>query len=226
MKGNVIGFDAETNTGAISGHDGHRYEFATADWHSHHRQPQHGDLVDFAPEGHEARQIYLIEPEYIAPTFGQFYFSARGRISRSQYWLRLVVPVFVIFFAIGFIKGFARAVGDSSTATIFQTLSGVLSLVMLWPEIVVLIKRIHDRDKSGALVWALYGPMIPAMLFLIAAAAAAAAGGRGAAIGLSIMSGVLWIVTGLVGIWFFIEFGCMRGTIGANRYGPDPVGRR
>lgn len=24
-------------------------------------------------------------------------------------------------------------------------------------------------------------------------------------------------------VWFFIEFGCMRGTIGVNRYGPDPV---
>ena len=39
--------------------------------------------------------------------------------------------------------------------------------------------------------------------------------------------GVLVIVLGLIvlglNIWFFVEFGCLRGTIGANRYGPDPV---
>ena len=44
MKGNVIGFDRDTNTGAISGHDGNRYDFVTADWHSN-RQPMRGDVV-------------------------------------------------------------------------------------------------------------------------------------------------------------------------------------
>ena len=29
MKGNVIGFDSDTNTGAISGHEGNRYVYAT-----------------------------------------------------------------------------------------------------------------------------------------------------------------------------------------------------
>jgi uncharacterized membrane protein YhaH (DUF805 family) len=216
MKGNVIGFDAETNTGAISGYDGHRYEFVTADWHSHYHQPQHGDLVDFVPEGHEAKQIYLLEPEYISQSFGEFYFSSRGRISRSQYWLRFFLPVFII----GLIL---RAIAAAGGGGGLEILPALFQLIVLWPGIAVLIKRIHDRDKSGALVWALYGPMIPAVLFLIAAAAAAAAGSREAAIGLSATSGVLGIVTGLVGIWFFIEFGCMRGTVGANRYGPDPV---
>ena len=31
------------------------------------------------------------------------------------------------------------------------------------------------------------------------------------------------LIAFVVGVWFFIEFGCMRGTVGANRYGPDPV---
>src|SRR5256885_3026032 len=46
MKGNVIGFDPDTNTGAISGHDGRRYDFVMADWHDR-RHPTHGDVVDF-----------------------------------------------------------------------------------------------------------------------------------------------------------------------------------
>jgi uncharacterized membrane protein YhaH (DUF805 family) len=218
MKGNVIGFDADANTGAISGHDGHRYEFATLDWHGHH-QPQHGDLVDFAPEGHEAKQIYLVEPEYATPSFGEFYFSPRGRISRSQYWLRFFLPVFII----GIIL---RAIADAGGGRELEILPAIFELLVLWPGIAVLIKRIHDRNKSGSLVWVLYGPMIPAILLLILAIAVAAAGNREAAIGLSVGSGVLWVVVALVSIWFFIEFGCMRGTIGANRFGPDPVRQR
>ena len=35
---------------------------------------------------------------------------------------------------------------------------------------------------------------------------------------------VLALVSLVVSLWFFIEFGCLwRGTIGANRYGPDPT---
>jgi uncharacterized membrane protein YhaH (DUF805 family) len=30
-------------------------------------------------------------------------------------------------------------------------------------------------------------------------------------------------VTLAISVWFFIEFGCMRGTIEPNKYGPDPV---
>jgi uncharacterized membrane protein YhaH (DUF805 family) len=30
-----------------------------------------------------------------------------------------------------------------------------------------------------------------------------------------------WLM--IVGIWFFIELGCLRGTAGDNQYGPDPL---
>jgi uncharacterized membrane protein YhaH (DUF805 family) len=30
-------------------------------------------------------------------------------------------------------------------------------------------------------------------------------------------------MTLIVALWFLIELGCMRGTPGDNRYGPDPL---
>jgi uncharacterized membrane protein YhaH (DUF805 family) len=42
---------------------------------------------------------------------------------------------------------------------------------------------------------------------------------------LGIGAAVLWVIVAGVAIWFFIEFGCMRGTIGPNRFGADPVPR-
>jgi uncharacterized membrane protein YhaH (DUF805 family) len=218
MKGNVIGFDADTNTGAISGHDGKRYDFATADWHAH-GTPRHGDLVDFTPDGQRASQIFLMEPEYVKPSFGTFYFSARGRISRSQYWLRFLVPLLII----GFILGILKAANGETVSGPFTTLSNIFNLVMLWPGIAILIKRIHDRNKSGVLAWVLYGPLILLILFGIGTAIAAMSGNTSTTAVLGIISLILLIIVLIVSIWFFIEFGCMRGTIGANTYGPDPV---
>ena len=217
MKGNVIGFDPDTNTGAISGHDGKRYDFTTLDWHSHSR-PTHGDLVDFIAEDQHAGQIYLIEPEYVAPSFGRFYFSAAGRISRSQYWLRFFLPVLVIGIILNLLQ---LADGEG-----FKVLSGIFQLIVLWPGIAVLIKRIHDRNKSGWLVWLIYGPGILATIFTIATVIAIAADSSGAGTSLGIISGALWIAAFVIAVWFFVEFGCMRGTVGANRYGPDPVPSR
>jgi hypothetical protein len=30
----------------------------------------------------------------------------------------------------------------------------------------------------------------------------------------------------IVAFWFFIELGCLRGTIGSNPHGPDPLSGR
>jgi len=151
--------------------------------------------------------------EYVAPGFLQFFFSPSGRISRSQYWLRYFVPVLII----GVILNLLQLISDG-----FQVLSGLFSLTVLWPGIAVLIKRIHDRNRSGWLVWVLYGPMLLAVIFTIAALVAIALGSSEIA-SLGILSGVLWIAVAAIAIWFFIEFGCMRGTVGPNQYGADPI---
>jgi len=216
MKGNVIGFDAAGNAGAISGYDGNRYDFTTLDWHGQER-PRHGDIVDFVPQGERATQVYPLAPEYVAPTFGQFYLSLRGRISRSQYWLRFFLPVF----AVGFVLNLLQTLGVEGG----RTASHLFNLLVLWPGIAVLVKRIHDRNKSGALVWLLYGPLLLAILMTIAAIIYAVVN-SGEGEGLGLLSGALWVLVVGIAIWFLIEFGCMRGTIGPNQFGPDPVVER
>jgi uncharacterized membrane protein YhaH (DUF805 family) len=179
MRGNVIGFDASTNTGAISGHDGRRYDFATMDWHAAN-PPHHGDLVDFVATDQRATQIYLLEPEYVEPTTNEFYLSARGRISRSQFWLKFVLPVLIVFVVLQVIF-MAVGVGDRGSTIILI----IWDLIILWPSIAIYIKRAHDRDRSG---WFL-------LLFLVP----------------------------LLNLWPIIELWFVRGTVGANRFGPDPV---
>jgi uncharacterized membrane protein YhaH (DUF805 family) len=217
MRGNVIGYDADTNTGAVSGFDGKRYDFATQDWRGD-GVPRHGDVVDFTPEGDRAAQITLIEPQYVWPGFWAFLFSPRGRISRKQYWLWYFLPVLVLSIFVDFTS--------LIPGSFFKLLPSLFQLVLLWPHIAILVKRIHDRNKSGWLVWLFYIPAILVLAFVIGTIIAGAASATAAAATLGIISGVLGIALFGVAIWFFVEFGCMRGSIGANYYGPDPVPRR
>jgi uncharacterized membrane protein YhaH (DUF805 family) len=227
MRGNVIGFDPDTNTGAISGHDGNRYDFATQDWHGR-RQPRHGDIVDFQAQGGRALDIYFIEPEYVAPTIGQFYFSPSGRISRSQYWLRFTVPYFVIYFVLNI----AADVADDKSAahSVLSAIVAIYAVVALWPSIAILVKRMHDRNRPGWMCLILYVPVTLCIVLLIVwfagAIAAAAASGTFSpppldALGITVI--LLAMVSGIVSLWFFVEFGCLRGTVGPNQFGPDPV---
>jgi|HubBroStandDraft_1064217.scaffolds.fasta_scaffold373126_2 uncharacterized membrane protein len=63
MKGDVLGFDPDSNTGAISGHDGQRYEFVRLEWRNP-GQPRRGEVVDFIPDGPRATQVYPLATHY------------------------------------------------------------------------------------------------------------------------------------------------------------------
>ena len=58
MKGKILDFSIQSNSGAISGDDGERYNFSGADWKSE-RLPTRGMSVDFATEDHQAKEIYV-----------------------------------------------------------------------------------------------------------------------------------------------------------------------
>lgn len=57
MRGQVLGIDATTGTGQISGEDGQRYAFTTGEWKLP-TPPQAGAHVDFQPADGQAHAIY------------------------------------------------------------------------------------------------------------------------------------------------------------------------
>ena len=57
MRGSILGFDPDTNAGAIVGDDGIRYDFVRLEWYGSER-PVHGTAVDFVADGSRATQIY------------------------------------------------------------------------------------------------------------------------------------------------------------------------
>jgi len=59
MRGRLLGFDTRTGNGQISGDDGRRYPFATADWRPR-TLPRSGQSVDFDVAGDRAIDIYSL----------------------------------------------------------------------------------------------------------------------------------------------------------------------
>ncbi len=58
MKGQILDYSVQTNTGVISGADGGRYQFAGSEWKGN-GVPVRGMSVDFASEGSNAKSVYV-----------------------------------------------------------------------------------------------------------------------------------------------------------------------
>ncbi len=96
--------------------------------------------------------------------FKEFYFSAQGRVNRQQWWLRLVLPLYLIFSVLVLV--------DISAGTFYPEIgmglwTGTFGLIVLFPAIMVHIKRFHDRDKSGWWLLIALIPLIGAIWLLI-----------------------------------------------------------
>jgi len=145
---------------------------------------------------------------YVQPNLVQIWFGFSGRINRAKLWLvSLVNTAIVSVFA-----GVAYAIG-----TIGWVILGLLYIAVLVSGLGIVIRRLHDRNKSGW--WALIFYAVPIALSLVGFGIShAIEGGVGQAI-----NGVFSLISLGFYIWAFVELGCLRGTVGDNRFGPDPL---
>ena len=87
-------------------------------------------------------------------TIGQW-FSFSGRIGRKTFWLGYVLPLLVASIVASVLDaalGLAPSpMADAVPADATQVgpVSGVVSLLSIWPMLAGSIKRLHDRDRSG-----------------------------------------------------------------------------
>jgi len=140
----------------------------------------------------------------------QFFFSTSGRINRAKYWLAALF--YAVFSFVMALLGFFIITGvpSDAAAVVLYVGGGLLFLTVYFSGIVIAIKRLHDRNKSGW--WAVAFLVLPGLL----QGAASGIVEPGTALTLNIVSTVL-------GLWGVIEMGCLRGTVGQNRFGEDPL---
>lgn len=97
-------------------------------------------------------------------SFSELYFSAKGRIGRKTYWMKLIVPAIIISIILSMVD---VSTGNFDPENGVGLFSGIFSLLILVPSIMMAIKRFHDRDKTGW--WVLIGliPIIGAIWLIV-----------------------------------------------------------
>jgi len=136
------------------------------------------------------------------------YTSFEGRINRQPYWIGglVLIPVLIVLNLIFFALGIPR--GVMIFGLIFNQL--ITALLLIYPLLALMVKRFHDRDKSGW--WALVF-YIPSIINGVISASQPGSS-------LAMITGLITLV---VAVWFIIELGFLKGTDGQNDYGPDPL---
>ena len=138
---------------------------------------------------------------------GNLLFQFSGRTSRGQYWLAwlIYIAIYLAFLALCYL----------TESVAVQTLTGMVVIVLVISAIAVGIKRLQDRNKSGWYLVLFY--VAPGILFFIGMRIGVSPDGS------AIIANALGLAAFAIVIWAFVELGCLRGTIGVNPYGPDPV---
>ncbi len=132
-------------------------------------------------------------------------FSFDGRINRAKYWIAALI--WLVIWLVALAIGAALIYGVNLWVGIIVFV--VVGIPALISGLAIGIKRLHDRDKSGW--WILLFYFVPSILSQIGQQI----GGAGAILALGGFA---------ISIWGFVEIGCLRGTVGPNQYGPDPLG--
>jgi uncharacterized membrane protein YhaH (DUF805 family) len=137
----------------------------------------------------------------------QLLFSFHGRLNRKPYWMTGIAITFVVVIVLLILWALS---GEHELAGFIAVwvLFAVLYIPLVWVGLAISAKRLHDRDKSAW--WLLLFYAVPSVL----SAASSYIGGWGFILDLAGLA---------ITIWAFVELACSRGTIGPNRYGPDPL---
>ena len=233
MRGEILSYDTTAGTGLISGDDGARYSFVSSGLQSP-AVPAAGVRVDFVPEGAEATQILILTgaPSTVGVAGGlsattdstvagfdwqKLFLSFEGRTRRSHFWIG-----WLILLGVGVVAGWLPIIG------------GLISLALIWPNLAISVKRLHDMGKTGWLVaipWA--SSIVFFMVGLVMVGMAAVANGMTdydfdedpAAILALIGPGMIaFLLSAVVPLIFLLWIGLVEGQKGDNRFGPNPKG--
>jgi uncharacterized membrane protein YhaH (DUF805 family) len=145
-------------------------------------------------------------------TFNSLYFQTDGRIGREAFWLGLGGLLFVgmvVWLVLNTAFGMATFMG--------RLLMLAMQLILAYPAFALFAKRFQDRDKPAVLGLIL-------ILLGLAINFVGLAGATGDPIYPNLLGWILRAIDLIVALWFLIELGILRGTIGPNQYGSDPIG--
>lgn len=148
------------------------------------------------------------------------YVNFKGRASRSEYWYFVLFSL--IFMVVAMILD--KLVFGNPNSLFYA----LFALFLFLPQLAVMVRRLHDTDRSGkivlwyylaAIVWIVL-MFVTGLSFMVAAMQGQAMGApSGTFLALVLIGSIVFLVWGI----FFLVWFCKRGTEGENKYGPDPL---
>jgi uncharacterized membrane protein YhaH (DUF805 family) len=164
------------------------------------------------------------------------YFDFKGRSRRKEYWMYTLF-VIIVSFVLSILDAALGLGGTATTDT--QTAPGAMgasafvsggilanlfSLATIIPGVAVMVRRLHDLDRTGWWVAAMFVPFILGLVLVIVGAAGAMSGGSAAGFGGAAMAGMVLFGIGGIFAIVMLVWACTEGTRGPNRFGEDPKG--
>jgi uncharacterized membrane protein YhaH (DUF805 family) len=131
--------------------------------------------------------------------------SFKGRITRQPFWI-----AFAVFVAIEIAISFSGR-DDAQWTTVFD-------LVLTYPQFAVCAKRGHDRNTPMWVVGVFFAVWAVFDVLLLGGWITSADMANPTPLMLTFL-----IPYAIFGLALIIDLGFRRGTVGANRYGPDPL---
>ena len=138
----------------------------------------------------------------------QLLFSFQGRLNRKPYWMTAIATMVIIIVLLLLALILIRE-HRFEFAGLTLTLLVILYIPLIWIGLAIGAKRLHDRDKSAW--WLLVFYALPTILSTAADRTE------------DVQFIILHLISFGITVWAFVELGCLRGTVGSNRYGPDPL---
>jgi uncharacterized membrane protein YhaH (DUF805 family) len=143
--------------------------------------------------------------------------SAEGRISRAAFWVGWLILLSVEL-AARLALGVPLAPVPSDPFSV-RLASFLIDFALLYPEAVVMVKRLHDRNRSGELIGWLFVPYTVLMITNLL-------GMSGDPDHMGVVETLLLAGITVIALAFMVDLGFRRGTPGDNKFGPDPLGSR
>jgi len=186
VKGTILNFSIQENTGFISGDDNNRYTFAGNEWKSE-KAPNAGDYVDFDTlEPGIAKEIFLLKKQEAGNVFTtslnkisdenkeeknynvtdwfikslRNYINFSGRARRREYWFFSLCAILIYIFAM--ILDYLLF-GDYALFTLISTLGLII------PSFAVSVRRLHDIGLSGWFILLSIIPLLGAIFLFVCA---------------------------------------------------------
>jgi uncharacterized membrane protein YhaH (DUF805 family) len=148
-------------------------------------------------------------------SMAHLFLGFEGRISRGPFWLGLlfVIAVTVAVLLILGVPFFPETMEPFPA----RVRDFVIQLIAMYPIAAIFVKRLHDRDYPAKYAAWLFGPFLVSLVTDLM-------GITGDPGNLTWLDYALAGVIVLIGLAFLIDLGFRRGTVGENRFGPDPLG--